>query len=110
MPDLRILLADDHAVVREGVKALIQAEPDLSLVAEASDGETACRETQRLQPSGQFTAQLIERVAPLLRRAAGGQLALLADDAESKQDDRGCRQENRGQEERDSTRTPTLIR
>jgi DNA-binding NarL/FixJ family response regulator len=50
MPDLRILLADDHSVVREGLKALILAEPDLELVGEAEDGESAFRETLRLRP------------------------------------------------------------
>lgn len=34
----RILLADDHAVVRRGLRALLDAEPDLRVVAEASDG------------------------------------------------------------------------
>ena len=35
---IRILIADDHAIVREGLRALIATEPDLELVAEASDG------------------------------------------------------------------------
>jgi len=35
---LRILLADDHAVVREGLKALINAQPDMAVVGEAADG------------------------------------------------------------------------
>lgn len=50
MSELRVLLADDHAVVREGLKALIEAEPGLELVGEAADGETACREAARLRP------------------------------------------------------------
>lgn len=50
MPELRILLADDHAVVRHGLKALIQAEPDLKLIGEAADGETAFQEAVRLRP------------------------------------------------------------
>ena len=37
----RILLADDHAVVRAGLKMLLDAEPDLEVVAEASDGADA---------------------------------------------------------------------
>jgi len=37
----RVLLADDHAMVRAGLKALIDAEPDLRVVAEASDGAQA---------------------------------------------------------------------
>jgi DNA-binding NarL/FixJ family response regulator len=37
----RILLADDHAVVRRGLKLVLDAEPDLAVVAEASDGAEA---------------------------------------------------------------------
>ena len=38
---IRILLADDHALVRRGLKLILDAEPDLSVVAEASDGAEA---------------------------------------------------------------------
>ena len=38
MPPIRILLADDHAVVRDGLRALLDRQPDLAIVAEASDG------------------------------------------------------------------------
>ena len=38
MAKLRVLLADDHAVVREGLRSLIDAQPDLEVVGEASDG------------------------------------------------------------------------
>lgn len=41
MPRLRILLADDHAVVREGLKSLLSTQPDMEVVAEAGDGEAA---------------------------------------------------------------------
>ena len=50
MPELRIVLADDHALVRQGLRALIEAEPDLKLVGEAGDGESAYREAVRLRP------------------------------------------------------------
>jgi DNA-binding NarL/FixJ family response regulator len=39
---LRVLLADDHNVVRAGLRALIDAQPDMEVVAEAADGESAC--------------------------------------------------------------------
>jgi DNA-binding NarL/FixJ family response regulator len=39
----RVLIADDHAVVRAGLKALIDREPDLEVVAEAADGREALR-------------------------------------------------------------------
>jgi DNA-binding NarL/FixJ family response regulator len=47
---LRIFLADDHAVVREGLKALINAEAGMEVVGEAADGQTALRRASVLQP------------------------------------------------------------
>ncbi len=41
MTTTRILLADDHALVRRGLRLILDAEPDLMVVAEASDGEEA---------------------------------------------------------------------
>jgi DNA-binding NarL/FixJ family response regulator len=41
MAKLRVFLADDHAVVREGIKALLVAQPDIEVVGEAADGRTA---------------------------------------------------------------------
>ena len=46
---IRILIADDHAVVRHGLRALIATEPDLELVGEAADGVEAVELTARLQ-------------------------------------------------------------
>ena len=40
---LRVLLADDHGIIREGLKALIDAQPDMEVAGEAADGEEACR-------------------------------------------------------------------
>ena len=40
---IRILIADDHAVVREGTRQILEQEPDLEVVAEAADGEEAVR-------------------------------------------------------------------
>ncbi len=50
MNKIRILLADDHMVVRVGVRALLEAEPDMSVIGEAADGLTAVAEAIRLQP------------------------------------------------------------
>ena len=47
---LRIVLADDHAVVREGLKALINGQMDMTVVGEAADGEAACRAARTLAP------------------------------------------------------------
>jgi DNA-binding NarL/FixJ family response regulator len=40
-PRIRILAVDDHAILREGVAALIQSQPDMELVAEATNGQEA---------------------------------------------------------------------
>jgi NarL family two-component system response regulator LiaR len=50
MPQIRILIADDHAVVREGLRALIETEPGMELVGEASDGEEAVRMVRARNP------------------------------------------------------------
>jgi DNA-binding NarL/FixJ family response regulator len=47
---IRVLLADDHALVREGTRRLIEAESDLEVVAEASSGEEAIEAVRRLRP------------------------------------------------------------
>ncbi len=36
---INVLIADDHSVVREGVRHLIESEPDINICAEASDGQ-----------------------------------------------------------------------
>ena len=51
MDKIAIVLADDHKVVREGLGALLNAEPDLCVVGEANDGLEAVRLTERLQPN-----------------------------------------------------------
>jgi len=45
-----IVLADDHQVVRNGLRVLLEAEPDFSVVGEAGDGLEAVRLVERLQP------------------------------------------------------------
>ncbi len=47
---IRILIADDHAVVREGLRALIRSEPGMELVGEAEDGVEAVLMTRSLRP------------------------------------------------------------
>jgi DNA-binding NarL/FixJ family response regulator len=50
MGKINIFLADDHAIVREGLKRLIEAEPDLALVGEAEDGEEVVAGVQATNP------------------------------------------------------------
>lgn len=47
---IRILIADDHGVVRDGLRALLGSEPDMVAVGEAADGEGALQQALALQP------------------------------------------------------------
>lgn len=47
---IRILLADDHAVLRAGLKSLLESESDLRVVGEASNGKEAVTRAQQLKP------------------------------------------------------------
>jgi two-component system response regulator NreC len=50
MKTIRILLADDHTVVRDGLRALLEREPDMTVVAEAADGRESVRLTETEVP------------------------------------------------------------
>jgi two-component system, NarL family, response regulator LiaR len=50
MEKIRLLLADDHAVLRQGTAELLQREPDLEVVGEAGDGQQAIELVQTLKP------------------------------------------------------------
>ena len=50
MKKIRILIADDHAIVRMGLSALFESDPGLEVVGEAEDGAMAVAETIRLRP------------------------------------------------------------
>ena len=47
---IKVVLADDHAIVREGTRELIQREPDLEVIGEASDGAEAVALAEKLAP------------------------------------------------------------
>jgi two-component system response regulator NreC len=50
MMDIKVLLADDHAVLREGVRMVLDAQPGISVVAEADDGREALDLVEKLDP------------------------------------------------------------
>ena len=47
---VKVLLVDDHAILREGVHALLAREPDITVVGEAGDGQEALEKVPRLRP------------------------------------------------------------
>lgn len=50
MVKLRVFLADDHMIVREGLKALVNAQPDMHVVGEADNGRAAWQLVRELRP------------------------------------------------------------
>ena len=50
MASVRILLADDHTLVREGLRKILEAQPGWVVIAEAADGREAVRQTLELKP------------------------------------------------------------
>lgn len=50
MSPIRVLIADDHVVMREGISFLLEAEPDIQVVGQASDGQEAWEKARQLKP------------------------------------------------------------
>ena len=49
-PSVRIVIADDHTIFRDGLRRLLEAEPELEVVGEAADGSEAVTQTRQLAP------------------------------------------------------------
>lgn len=76
MPVIRILVVDDHAIVRRTLCSLLNAQPGMEVVSEAADGMQAIRKAEECQPdvvlldiaipeiNGLHAAPLIKQVAP----------------------------------------------
>ena len=79
MKKIRLLIADDHAILRAGLRMVLDAQPDMLVVAEASDGEEAVRRALATRPdvavidltmpglSGVETLQRLRRELPSAR-------------------------------------------
>jgi DNA-binding NarL/FixJ family response regulator len=48
--DIKILIADDHQLTREGIRSMLEREPDMKVLGEAGDGRTAARLARNLGP------------------------------------------------------------
>jgi two-component system, NarL family, response regulator LiaR len=59
---IRVLIADDHAVVRQGLRTFLELQDEIEVVGEAADGEAAVAETERLKPD----VALMDLVMPRL--------------------------------------------
>jgi two-component system, NarL family, response regulator NreC len=84
MPRLRILLADDHTVVRQGLRKVLEARPEWQVVAEAGDGREAVRQAEEVKPDVAIVDVAmpllngIEAVRQITRKVPGTRLLVLS--------------------------------
>jgi two-component system response regulator NreC len=50
MPKIKIFLAEDHTIVRKGIRSLLDSQPDMEVVGEAANGREAVEQVEKLQP------------------------------------------------------------
>ncbi|HWV98984.1 MAG TPA: response regulator transcription factor [Candidatus Acidoferrum sp.] len=62
MKKITVLLSDDHTVVREGLRLLLETDPDIQVVGEAANGHQSVKEAKRLKPD----VVLLDLAMPLL--------------------------------------------
>lgn len=84
MSRLRILLADDHTVVRQGLRKILEARPQWEVVAEAADGREAVRQAEEVKPDVAIVDVAmpllngIEAVRQIERKAPGTKILVLS--------------------------------
>jgi DNA-binding NarL/FixJ family response regulator len=70
MNPIRVLVVDDHSIVRAGLRALLAAAPDMQVIGEAENGHQAVEETKRLHPE----VVLLDLAMPLLNGVEAARL------------------------------------
>ncbi|HEY7445806.1 MAG TPA: response regulator transcription factor [Vicinamibacterales bacterium] len=84
MKKLRIVVADDHTLVRQGLRKILETQPDWEVIAEAGDGRDAIRETIERQPDvvildiAMPRLNGVEAVQQIVRRAPGVRVLVLS--------------------------------
>jgi two-component system, NarL family, response regulator NreC len=84
MPRLRILLGDDHTVVRQGLRKILEGQPDWQVVAEAGDGREAVRQVVEFEPEvvildvGMPLLNGIEATRQIVRKAPTTRVLILS--------------------------------
>jgi two-component system response regulator DevR len=83
----RVMLVDDHAIVRRGLRSILELEPDIQVVAEAANHDEALRSLERVEPdvilldlqlSTERDAEGLELCSQVLRRRPGAQVIILS--------------------------------
>ena len=83
VPGIRVLLVEDHAILREGLRALLEIEPDLEVVGDCADTDAALEAFERLKPDLVMTDLTlngrsgIELIADLRNRSAATPVLVL---------------------------------
>ena len=81
---IRVIIVDDHRIFREGLRKLLEMQPDIRVIGEAEDGETALKLVQKMLPSVVIMDILlpnlngIETTRQIIARAPGTKVVALS--------------------------------